>query len=147
MTMADYILEELDFFHIESAELNHILGIYKNQYEEGLQPTLKSLLYHEDPLVRQIVTNIDMVQYEVSPNWEKKIEGLKLSNPDIARQDVLMSVNYYKLRKIKNMFDENQRDMETAKDFTDQMELIKIHKQLKEEEQKITRLLGTVILK
>jgi DNA primase len=147
MTMADYIFEELDFFHIESPELNHILNVFRNQYDEGVQPTLKSLLYHDDALVRQIATNIDIVPYELSPNWEKKVEGLKLSNPDVGRQDVLMSVNYYKLRKIKKMFDENQREMETVTDFTDQMELIKIHNQLKEEEQKITRLLGTVILK
>jgi hypothetical protein len=45
------------------------------------------------------------------------------------------------------MFDENQRDLEQASSLDNQIELIKIHRQLKEEEQKITKLLGTVILK
>ena len=146
-TMADYIFGELDFFHFDNPELEHVLEIYREQYQNGLQPTGKSLLYHEDPSIRKIVTNIDIQPYELSPNWDKKIEGLNITNRDISRQDVLMSTNYYKLRKIKKMFDENQRDMEKVTDFNDQMNLIKIHQQLKEEEQKITRLLGTVILK
>ncbi len=146
-TMAEYIFEELDNFHLENPELEHVMEVYREQYYAGLQPTNKSLLYHLDEAVRKIVTNIDIQPYELSSNWEKKIEGLKVSNPNLSHQDVLMSTHYYKLRKIKKMFDENQRDMEQAKDFDTQMELIKIHKQLKEEEQKITSLLGTVILK
>ena len=146
-TMAEYIFDELDYFHLENPELERVLDVYRQQYQSGLQPTAKTLLYHEDPSVRKVVTNIDMHPYELSPNWEKKIEGLKLSNPDISHQDVLMSTNYYKLRKIKKMFDENQRDLEQANNLDNQMELIKIHQQLKEEEQKITKVLGTVILK
>jgi DNA primase len=72
---------------------------------------------------------------------------MNINNRDVSRQDVLMSVNYFKLRKIKRMFEENQRDIEKASSFEDQMSLIKIHKVLKEEEQKITKQLGTVILK
>ena len=45
------------------------------------------------------------------------------------------------------MFAENQRDMERATQYDEQLSLIRIHQQLKEEEQKITNLLGTVILK
>ena len=59
----------------------------------------------------------------------------------------MLSVNYFKLFKIKKMFDENQRDMELAKSFEEQISLIKVHKQLKEIEMQITKELGTVILK
>ncbi|MCY7421035.1 MAG: DNA primase [Chitinophagaceae bacterium] len=146
-TMADYIFQELDFFHFDNPELEHVLEVYREQYQNGLQPTSKSLLYHEDPAIRQIVTNIDIHPYELSPNWDKVLEGLNITNRDISRQDVLMSTNYFKLRKIKKMFEENQRDMEKTTQFDEQLSLIKIHQQLKEEEQKITILLGTVILK
>ncbi len=146
-TMAEYIFDELDYFHLENADLEHVLEVYREQYHNGLQPTSKTLLYNEDPIIRKIVTNIDMHPYELSPNWDKVLEGLNITNRDISRQDVLMSTNYFKLRKIKRMFDENQRDMEKATVFEDQIKLIRIHQHLKEEEQKITRLLGTVILK
>ena len=146
-TMADFIFEELDFFHFDNPELEHMLEVYREQYQNGLQPSGKSLLYHHDAAIRQIVTNIDMQPYELSPNWDKKIEGLNITNRDTSRQDVLMSTNYFKLRKIKKMFEENQRDMEKATQFDEQLSLIKIHQDLKQEEQKITDLLGTVILK
>ena len=146
-TMADYIFEELDFFHFDNPELENMLEVYREQYQNGLQPSGKSLLYHHDAAIRQIVTNIDMQPYELSPNWDKKIEGLNITNRDTSRQDVLMSTNYFKLRKIKKMFEENQRDMEKATQFDEQLSLIKIHQDLKQEEQKITDLLGTVILK
>jgi DNA primase len=88
-----------------------------------------------------------MQKFELSLNWDSKMEGMKINNRDISRQDVEKSLNYFKLRKIKKMFDENQRDFEKAKTYEEQIDLIKIHNVLKEEEQKITRLFGTLIFK
>jgi DNA primase len=146
-TMADYIFEELQHYTIENAELDNLMIIYKDYYYKGLQPTSKTLLYHEDATIRKLAINLSVQKYELSPNWDSKMEGMNINNRDISRQDVGMSLNYFKLRKIKKMFDENQRDIEKAQTFEEQMDLIKIHKVLKDEEQKITRLLGTVIFK
>ena len=74
------------------------------------------------------------------------MESMNIVNRDTSHQDVLMSVNYFKLRKIKKMFDENQRDMEHAS-FEEQMKLIEVHKHLKEIERELTKQLGTVIIK
>jgi hypothetical protein len=41
----------------------------------------------------------------------------------------------------------NQQQLETAKDFKEQMYLMEVHNSLKTEERKITQLLGTVIIK
>lgn len=146
-TMADYIFEELQHYTIENAELDHLLTVYKDHYYKGLQPSSKTLLYYEDETIRKLVINLSVQKYELSPNWDAKMEGMKINNRDISRQDVVMSLNYFKLRKIKKMFDENQKDIEKAGTFEEQMDLIKIHKVLKDEEQKITRVLGTVIFK
>jgi DNA primase len=146
-TMADYIFEELSQFSFENANYEHVLEVYKQAYEQGLQPTTKTLLYGNDEIVRKLVVSLDMHPYELSPNWDTIMEGLNINNRDVSHQDVLMSVNYFKLRKIKKMFEENQKDIEHATSFEDQMNLIKVHKVLKEEEQKITKQLGTVILK
>lgn len=146
-TMADYIFEELQHYTIENAELDTLLTVYKDHYYKGLQPSSKTLLYYEDETIRKLVINLSVQKYELSPNWDAKMEGMKINNRDISRQDVVMSLNYFKLRKIKKMFDENQKDIEKAGSFEEQMDLIKIHKVLKDEEQKITRVLGTVIFK
>jgi len=146
-TMADFIFEQMDFFHIDNSDFLYVYDTYKTEYHNGNQPTSKTLLYYNNETMRKVVTNLDMHPYELSPNWDKIMEGLNINNRDVSREDVLMSVNYFKLRKIKKMFDENQRDMENTTVFEEQLTLIKIHQQLKEEEQKITNLLGTVILK
>jgi DNA primase len=71
---------------------------------------------------------------------------MNIVNKDISIADTEMSLNYFKLRKIKKMFEQNQRDMEVAP-FEEQMKLIQLHKQLKEFEIAITKQLGTVILR
>ncbi|MCW3081193.1 DNA primase [Segetibacter sp.] len=146
-TMADYIFEELEQYSIEDPNLDNLLQTYKDYYYKGQQPSTKTLLYDENESVRKLAVLLSIQQYELSPRWDSKIEGMNINNRDISRQDVTMSLNYFKLRKIKKMFDENQRDLEKAISFEEQMDLIKIHKVLKDEEQKITRQLGTVIFK
>jgi DNA primase len=146
-TIAEYIFSELEHYHIDNLQLDRLVNVYKEQYEQGLQPTPKTLSYHENEEVRNLVINLNVQQHELSPNWDVIIEGMNINNRDTSRQDVTMSLNYFKLRKIKRMFDENQNDIEKAATFEEQIDLIRVHQQLKEEEQKITKQLGTVIFK
>ena len=145
-TMADFIFEELEQFHFDNPDLEKLYEEYRNWYAQGLEPTTKTLLYHEDELIRNLVVSISMFPFELSQNWDTVMESMNIVNRDTSMQDVLMSVNYYKLRKIKKMFDENQRDMEHAP-LEEQMRLIEIHKHLKGLERELTKQLGTVIIK
>jgi len=145
-TVAAYVFSEIQGFHFDNPELEHLLELYKTAYNNQQQPTTKTFLYHEDEKVRNLVIAITLFPYELSPGWDKLIEGKTYSTIDTSAEDVLLSINYYKLRKIKNMFDQNQRDMEHAS-IDEQMQLIKIHQHLKQLEQEITKKLGTVILK
>jgi DNA primase len=87
-----------------------------------------------------------MQHQELSYNWDNVMEGMHILNRDTSHQDVLMSVNYYKLRKIKKMFEENQRDLEQAPK-EDYSRLIELHQHLKAIEREITLQLGTVIIR
>jgi len=147
ITIAEHIFNEIEEFNFDNPELDRLFTIYKDLYYQGQQPSSKTLLYYEVEKIRDLVIGLNVQQHELSPNWDVKMEGLNINNRDTSRQDVIMSLNYFKLRKIKKMFEENQRDMEKATSFDQQMDLIKVHKVLKDEEQKITRQLGTVILK
>jgi DNA primase len=146
-TMADYIFSELEQFHFENPQLEQLYEEYRRQYQQQLEPTAKTLLYHTDANIRQLVVNITMNPYELSYRWDDKQENMNILNRDTSRQDVFLSVHYFKLRKIKKMFDQNQRDMEQATSFEEQLKLIEIHKHLKQIEQELTRELGTVIVK
>lgn len=146
-TMADYIFNELAAFDLENPDLEKLFDEYKQQYELGLQPTSKTLLYHDDPNIRNQVISVTIFPFELSSRWDEKLEGMNINNRDTSHQDVKMSVNYFKLRKIKKMFDENQRDIEKATQLEDQLRLIEIHNHLKKIEIELTQQLGTVILR
>jgi DNA primase len=144
--MADYIFEELEQFHFDNPQLEQLYEEYRSWYERGLEPTTKTLLYHDDENIRQLVVNISVFPFELSQNWDTVMESMNIVNRDTSIQDVTMSVNFYKLRKIKKMFDQNQKDMEHAP-IEEQMRLIEVHKHLKDIERELTKQLGTVIIK
>jgi DNA primase len=146
-SMAEYIFEELEQFHFDNPDLEKLFEEYKTWYRQGLEPTTKTMLYHDNETLRNLVVNISVNPFELSQKWDEVMETMNIVNRDTSLQDVMMSVNFYKLRKIKKMFEENQRDMEKATEFDEQMKLIELHKHLKEAEIEITKQLGTVILK
>jgi DNA primase len=122
------------------------MHVYKDWYNKGLEPTSKTMLYHDDEFIRNTITNITMFPFELSLRWDEIMEGMKILNRDTSINDAIMSMNYFKLRKLKKMFDDNQRDMEHAS-YEEQIKLIELHKQLKEFEREITKQLGTVIIR
>lgn len=146
VTVAAFIFNELEGFPFENPELEKLLGLYKKLYDEGKEPDTKTFLYFEDTSIRELVISITLFPYELSSNWDSLYEGKKITTMDTSAEDVMMSINYYKLKKLKKMFDQNQSEMENAP-LEKQMQLIKIHKELKDIEREITKKLGTVILK
>jgi DNA primase len=144
--VADYVFKEMEGFHFDNPQLELMLEMYRLQYRDGLEPSTKTFLYSEDETIRNLAIAITIFPYELNAGWDNLVDGKKITGQDNSHQDVIMSLNYYKLRKIKKMFDQNQYDMERA-DMDGQMQLIKIHKHLKDLEQQITKQLGTVILR
>jgi len=146
-SMAQYIFDELEQFDFNNPALLALYNEYRRLYEQGEEPTAKTLLYHPDEQVRNTVVTVTMVNYELSQRWDEKLENMNILNRDTSHQDVLMSVNFFKLRKIKKMFEENQRNMTTNKPLPELMKLIEIHNHLKAVERDITKQLGSVIVK
>jgi DNA primase len=145
-TIAAYIFEQLENYPLENPDYEKLIDLYKDWYNKGLEPTTKSMLYHEDEQVRQLLINISMFPFELSNRWDEILPNMNIVNKDISVADTEMSLNYFKLRKIKKMFEQNQRDMEFAT-YEEQIKLMQLHKQLKEFEIAITQQLGTVILR
>ena len=145
-TMAQYIFEELEQFRFDNLQLESLFNEYKNWYDQGLQPDAKSFLYHPDDAVRSLVVSITVFPHELSQKWDERLEGMNIVNRDTSHYDVDMSISIFKLRKIRKLIEENQRDIENAK-YEDFMTLHQIHKHLKSMESDITKKFGTVIIK
>jgi len=58
-----------------------------------------------------------MFPYELSQRWDEKLENMNILNRDTSHMDVLLSVSFFKLKKIKKMFEQNQQNMERSKNL------------------------------
>jgi DNA primase len=146
--VADFMLEEArDHDMIDNKQLVKILETYKSWYESGLEPTIKNFLYQEDQELSQLVVSIMDFPYELSPNWKDHFEGKIFSRDDLYREEVLSTLNYLKLRKIKRLMELNQKDLEKSKSPEEQLMFIQTHQHLKIMEKELLEYLGTVIVK
>ena len=150
ITVADYIFKEFDNDlenMIENSSLVSVINIYRKLYLEGNEPTAKDFLYHSDKELSLLVIDIMDSQSEISPNWANRYEGKIYTREDLFKEEVISTLSYFKLRKIKRMIDENHREMEKAGTDEEQFLYLKTHLALKKEEQAITEQTGTVIFK
>ena len=149
--VAEYIFKEIEENQLEelidNKELVSILQTYKAWFNAGIEPTAKNFLYHEDQQMSSLVVSIMDFNHEISPKWKEHFEGHIATRDDLFAEEVFSTLNYLKLRKIKRLMDENQRDLEKSTAAEDQMILVQTHQHLKQMEIELTKHLGTVIFR
>ena len=149
--VAEYIFKEIEENQLEelidNKELIRIMKTYKAWYDAGLEPTAKNFLYHDDLPMSALVVSIMDFNYEISPNWKTHFEGHIATREELFAEEVFSTVNYLKLRKLKRLMDENQRDLERTTSTEEQLMLVQTHQHLKQMEIELTKQLGTVIFR
>ena len=73
--------------------------------------------------------------------------GKIASRDELYKEDVLSTMSYLKLRKIKRLMEENQQDLAKPHTEEEQMMLLQTHMHLKEMERTLLQTIGTVIVK
>lgn len=161
-TVADLIFSVLEIFPLHHKDYIRLFELYKKQYEQGMLPTTKTIMYAQDADLSRLVADVTIFPYELSDNWEKKSNEHIFTNPELLQRkkqekeeqqkkleisDVELSIIYYKLRKIKRMIDENQNELEKAREEKEINQKLFIHQQLKQFEKEITDKIGAVIVK
>lgn len=149
--VADHIFKEIELNQLEelidNKDLVNLVQTYRHWYNEGLDPTPKNFLYHDNLQMSSLVVSIMDFNYEISPKWKEHFEGHLPTREDLFKEEVFSTLNYLKLKKIKKLIDENQRDLERSTDAEEQLVLIQTHQHLKQMEIELTKQLGTVIFK
>lgn len=148
-SVAQYIFTETaDYYDlIDNKRLVKILDTYKTWYEEGREPTTRHFLYYEDQELSTLAVSIMDFGHELSLNWKDHFEGRIATPEELYKEDVLSTMGWLKLRKIKRMMDENQKDLEKPHSDEEQMVLIRTHMHLKSMERELLQHVGTVIVK
>jgi len=149
--VADHVFEEIESNQLEelldNKDLIGVLHTYKTWYDAGIEPTPKNFLYHEDQKMSSLVVGIMDVNTEISPNWHNFYQGKIATREELYKQEVFSTLNYLKLRKIKRLMDENQRDLEKTANAEEQLVLLQTHQHLKQVEMDLTKQIGAVIFR
>ena len=147
-TVADYLLYEcIDDEIITNPALLKIINNYRFWYEEKLEPTAKNFLYGDDLEMSRMVVSIIEFPYELSPGWQKNYEMPVPTREDNYKEEIISTLNYLELKKIKKLIGLNQKELEETTSPERQTFLMQTHIRLKDLETKITKGTGAVILK
>ena len=144
--VCNWIAEELEPFPLDNQDIIQLVKVYFEWQEAGKMPNHKTLQYHEDNQVQQLVMGLFEPEHELSLRWNEKLGLNKAVEAITYQQQIEVSLLYYKLRKLKKMIRQNQEDMEKV-NGEEQIQLLHIHKHLKDAERELTKIIGTVIFK
>ena len=144
--VAQWIFDEIESFPLENEDMVYLIEAYKKWFYAGKLPSSKTLQYHEDERVQKWVVSLFEPDHELSIRWNEKLGKPEREEVKDIFNEVEIGLMYFKLRKVKKMISQNQMDLETAPE-KEQIQLLQIHKHLKEVERELTQGIGTVILK
>jgi DNA primase len=111
-----------------------LIDLYKEWFRQGLEPSPKDFLYHQDPAISSAVVSLMEFPHEVSSNWKDRFEMAVPDRDAVYKDDVESSVHYLQLRKIKRLIEENQKDLEQPHTSEELDVLLKTHQLLKQQE-------------
>ena len=144
--VAQWIFDEIESFPLENEDMVYLVEAYKKWFYDGKLPNAKTLQYHEDERVQKWVVSLFEPDHELSTRWNEKLGKPEREEVKDIINEIEIGLMYFKLRKVKKMISQNQMDLETAPE-KEQVQLLQIHKHLKEVERALTQGIGTVIMK
>ena len=144
--VAQWIFDEIESFPLENEDMVYLVDAYKKWFYAGKLPNGKTLQYHEDERVQKWVVSLFEPDHELSQRWNEKLGKPEREVVKDIINEIEIGLMYFKLRKVKKMISQNQMDLETAAE-KEQIQLLQIHKHLKEVERELTQGIGTVIMK
>jgi len=144
--VAQWIFDEIESFPLENEDMVYLVEAYKKWFYDGKLPNGKTLQYHEDERVQKWVVSLFEPDHELSTRWNEKLGKPEREDVKDIINEIEIGLMYFKLRKVKKMISQNQMDLETAAE-KEQIQLLQIHKHLKEVERALTQGIGTVIMK
>ncbi|WP_207513566.1 DNA primase [Longitalea luteola] len=167
MKIADYIFsQDIAEEMIENQAVIRVLNLYREMLSEMQEPTDKDFVFSQDNEVSTLAVSILNTPYELSDHWQaekqvfatleqgfRKYLGIDYKHKALMKEekgfkdDVVSTLQYLKLKKIKRLLEQNQADLETNNTYEKFLELLPPHLHIKEMEMEITRLTGSVFKK
>ena len=146
-----FIFEEFEenglYELIDNAQMLMVIEDYRQRVKNGLDLSIKSFLYHENIEISTLVVGLMDTKYELSHNWKEHYDGPMPTREELYKEEVLSTLHYLKLRKIKRLMMENLRDLEKSQSPEEQLTLLQTHQHLEQMKVELAKTYGTVIFK
>ncbi|THU38528.1 DNA primase [Niastella caeni] len=165
--IAEYIFnEDIVEEMIENQTVTKIMRMYRDMLAAHLEPSDKDFIFSQENDVSTLVVSLLNSPYELSERWlaEKEVFSVleqgfrKYMNIEYKhkplqkeektfKDDVLSTLQYLKLKKIKHLMEQNLSDLEANNSYQKFLDLLQPHMHIKEMEMEITKLTGIVFKK
>ncbi|MFT3747635.1 MAG: DNA primase [Agriterribacter sp.] len=132
---------------IDNKQMLLIIETYQQWIKNGIDVNMRNFLYHENIELSTMVVGLMDTKYELSPNWKEHYDGPLPTREQLYKEEILSTLHYLKLRKIKRLMEENLLDLEKTHSPEEQLTLLQTHQHLKQLKVELTKAHGTVIFK
>lgn len=145
ISVAAYVLDELEGIDMETAHYKAIYEIFKYELDAGRVPDDKFFTSHDDVVISSTSIEILTQPYSLSENWwskykivipEKRYTFIKDIQSTILRLKQYHNIS--ELKKVEKLLKETQDENELLK-------LMKVHKLLIEQKKEFARTIGNVV--
>jgi len=165
--IADYIFNESIVEEmLENQIISKVMQLYRDMMSNNLEPTDKDFIFSQDNEVSTMVVSLLNSPYELSSHWNaekqafssleqgfRKYMNIEYVHKPLMKEvktfkdDVLSTLQFLKLKKIKHLMEQNLGDLEANNSYEKFLELLPPHLHIKEMEVELAKKTGIVFKK
>ena len=165
--IADYIFSESIVEEmLENQIISKTMQIYREMMANNQEPTDKDFIFSQDNEVSTLVVSLMNSPYELSDHWNaekqafssleqgfRKYMNIEYIHKPLMKEvktfkdDVMSTLQFLKLKKIKHLMEQNLGDLEANNSYEKFLELLPPHLHIKEMEVELAKRTGIVFKK
>ena len=146
-TVAEYILGEVKDVAFNNALYRMMLHEIESQIAAGSIPDHHYFLQQPDEEMKRIAMEVISSPYTLSENWNKMHDIFVTVPSENFKNDVISSLNHFKMKKVMMMMKENLRELKAiAGNQDDEKHYLLVHGKLTDWKKQLGKRMGTVVV-
>ncbi|MEM6299598.1 MAG: toprim domain-containing protein, partial [Bacteroidota bacterium] len=147
LRVCDYLFSETDDLAFSHPVCKKIWARYQRLSEQGFLVDENRLLAEAEPDESRLISDLVVTKNDLSQNWVTRYD-VKLTDEDSELPDTLYkNLLRLKLRVLRDVIQQNLKNLQTATDPEELQDIQLIHLELKKEEMELAEALGNVIVR
>ena len=146
-TVAEYILNEVKDVALYNVVYRMMLHEVESQIESGNIPDHHYFLQQQDEEMKKLAMEIISSPYSLSENWNKMHDIFVTMPTENFRNDVISSLNHFKLKKVMTMMKENLKELKAVSGREeDEKHYLLVHSKLTDWKKQLGKRMGAVVV-